>query len=53
MTKSLGTRDSVLLKGKRSKSYCMAVGSGDGPGYLNGEKRIFQTRKFPLLLKIG
>jgi len=35
------------------KSCSIAVGSGGGPGYLNGEKRVGQTRRFSLLLKIG
>lgn len=31
----------------------MAGGSGGGPGCLNGEKRVVQTRRLLLLLKIG
>lgn len=31
----------------------LAVGSGGGPGCLNGEKIIVQTRRFSLILKIG
>lgn len=38
LAKGLGTQDSVLLKGKWSKSYSMAGDSGGGPSCLNGEK---------------
>ena len=31
----------------------MAVGSGGGPGCLNGDKRVVQTRRLSLLQKIG
>lgn len=53
LAKNPGTRDSMLLKGKCSKSYCMAAVSGGGPGCSHAEKRAVQKRRFSLLLKIG
>lgn len=42
-----------MVKREAVTSYSTAVGSGSSPRCLNGEKRVVQTRRLALLLKIG